>query len=370
MPSGDGLVVRIRPPGGRLTSAQARGIAALASRHAWPTLELTSRANLQLRGVAEADHAPLVAGLAALGLIDASPAAESRRNLLITPFWQQDDGTRELADALGQALMAPAAPVLPAKFGFAIDCGESPVLRHQSADICIERLASTYLVCADGSQAGAPATFDEVVPRALALAQWFVASGGSPAGRGRMAALLARVPLPAGFEAMARTVVRHASPCLGLVPQGCVVGFEFGQMPADTLAALGELGALRVTPWRSLLVEGLRACPPLEGLITDAGDVRLRVAACTGAPGCPQAAAATRGLARELAPLVPPDQVLHVSGCAKGCAHPGATLTLVATTAGFDLIHHGTAASAPDRVGLDAAAAIAHLQERAHAPHL
>ena len=36
-----------------------------------------------------------------------------------------------------------------------------------------------------------------------------------------------------------------------------LVGFEFGQMQAETLAALADLGALRVTPWRMLLIEGL-----------------------------------------------------------------------------------------------------------------
>ena len=76
--------------------------------------------------------------------------------------------------------------------------------------------------------------------------------------------------------------------------------------------------------------------PELAGLITRADDPMLRVIACTGAPGCLQAHAATRPLARALAPHV--TQTLHVSGCAKGCAHPGAApLTLTATPDGFDL---------------------------------
>jgi len=375
MPSGDGLVVRIRPPGGRLTQAQAQGLAALAGQHAWPVLDLTSRANLQLRGVSDTDYPPLMRGLQALGLVDASSAAESRRNLLVTPFWQQGDGTSALAHTLGEALASPQAPALPGKFGFALDCGDDPVLRSASADIRIERNASGYLVYADGadgSPTGAPASIDEVVPLALELAHWFVASGGPLAGRGRMAALLAlaRPPLPSRFGAMPRRTALAVTPPLGLVPQGCVVGFEFGQLPAPTLAALGTLGPLRVTPWRSLLVEGARTLPGLEGLVTRSDDTRLRVAACTGAPGCTQAAAATRGLARELAPLVPDGRVLHVSGCSKGCAHPGATLTLVATAAGFDLIHHGTAASAPDRAAMDAAAIVSHLQHLEHAPRV
>ncbi|MFN7225608.1 MAG: precorrin-3B synthase, partial [Paracoccaceae bacterium] len=48
MLSGDGLVVRVRPPAGALSAAQAAGIAALAARHGNGFVELTNRANLQL----------------------------------------------------------------------------------------------------------------------------------------------------------------------------------------------------------------------------------------------------------------------------------------------------------------------------------
>ena len=81
-------------------------------------------------------------------------------------------------------------------------------------------------------------------------------------------------------------------------------------------------------------------------MITDPADPMLRVVACTGAPGCVQARAATRPLARALAPHL--DRLLHVSGCVKGCAHPAAAdLTLTATPGGFALIRGGTAADAP-----------------------
>jgi len=363
--------VRIRPPGGRLTAAQAQGLAQLANRYAWPLLDLTSRANIQLRGVAAADHPDLMHALQALQLVDASLDAEARRNLLVTPFWQAGDGTTDLAHALAAALAAPDAPTLPSKFGFALDCGAKPVLRDCSADIRIERHANGYLVLADGNPFGAPAAHDEVVPLALQLAQWFVNAGGVQAGRGRMAALLAHTPLPQRFGTTPRLNTAPVEPVFGLMEQGCVVGFEFGQLPAETLAALGALGPLRITPWRSVLIEGLRQAPEslIVGLITQAEDVRLRVAACTGAPGCTQAAAPTRALARELAHAVPAGRVLHVSGCSKGCAHPGATLTLVASATGFDLIPHGTAASAPTLRGLDAAAVVTQLQNlQQHAP--
>jgi precorrin-3B synthase len=94
--------------------------------------------------------------------------------------------------------------------------------------------------------------------------------------------------------------------------------------------------------------------PQGDGLVTDANDPLLRVIACSGAPACTEAHAETRALAAELAQRIPSDSRLHVSGCAKGCAHPGpAPLTLVATAHGFDLVRDGSARDVPVLRGLD-----------------
>ena len=115
-------------------------------------------------------------------------------------------------------------------------------------------------------------------------------------------------------------------------------------MHAETLAAMAN-SPLRITPWRMILIEGAASAPDLPGLITDPTDPRLNVTACTGAPGCPQALQPTRDLARRFAAQVPPGQHLHVSGCAKGCAHPApCDITLTATPQGFTLIRNGRAA--------------------------
>ncbi|EEW24746.1 precorrin-3B synthase [Rhodobacter ferrooxidans] len=338
MASGDGLVVRVRPRGGRLEPAQAAGIAALSRAHGNGVIDLSARANVQLRGVTEASHGPLLEGLRALGLLDESIAAETRRNIVVTPFWDAGDGTQALAQALAKAL-APDAPALPGKFGFAVDTGATPVLRGTAADIRLECSAEgRLLVRADGASTGANVTPETAAETALHLARWFVESGGISESRGRMAAHLARgAVLPGVFreaEALPPGELPQFAP--GTVPQGQLVGFAFGQMQAETLAALAGLWPLRVTPWRMLLIEGLRGTPALPGLITDAHDPLLRVIACTGAPGCPQALQPTRPLARALAAHVPSGQMLHVSGCAKACAHPGqGPVTLLAEAGGF-----------------------------------
>jgi precorrin-3B synthase len=357
MPSGDGWVIRVRPPGGRLTQLQAREIARLARAHGNGTIDLSSRANIHLRGVTEQSYGPLIEGLDALGLIDENPEAEERRNIVLSPFWSPNDGSFELAAALAKSLTAPDAPHLPAKFGFAIDCGPQPVLTNVSADIRLERSADGELICrASGATNAARVSAGTAIGTILALAEWFVRSGGISGERGRMTAHLARgAVLPEVFTEVPAQSVEVFSPEPGPVAQGVLVGFEFGQVPADMLTALSDLGALRVTPWRMLLIEGAHAMPDLSGLITRADDPMLRVIACTGAPGCRQAAQPTRTLARALAPYLPDGVLLHVSGCAKGCAHADpAALTLAAQNEGFDLIRHGRARDVPQRRGLTA----------------
>ncbi|SDP23645.1 precorrin-3B synthase [Afipia sp. GAS231] len=357
MLSGDGWVIRVRPPGGRLTPQQAREIARLAHAHGNGVIDLSSRANIHLRGVTEQSYAPLIEGLDALGLIDDNPEAEERRNIVVSPFWSNGDGSVELAAALAKALTASDAPRLPAKFGFAIDCGPRPVLTNVSADIRLERSADGGLICrANGASNAASVSATTAVSTMLALADWFIQSGGISGERGRMAAHLARgAVLPEIFNDVPAPSIATYSPEPGPVAEGVLVGFEFGQVPAELLGELSSLGALRVTPWRMLLIEGVHAMPDLPGLITRPQDPMLRVIACTGAPGCLQAAQPTRALARSLAPHLPVGAVLHVSGCSKGCAHPGATnFTLTAQAEGFDLIRDGHARDLPLRWGLTA----------------
>lgn len=350
MQSGDGLVVRIRPRASRLSPEQACGIASLATLHGSGLIDLSNRANLQLRGVTEASHPALIEGLRALDLIDADPTDEARRNIITTPFWTDADQTQSLAQQLAEALSAPDAPPLPSKFGFALDTADSPTLRDAAADIWLET-GPDGLLLASHTDLALPVTPETAIPEAIALTHWFLANGGVTEGRGRMAALLKRIPLPNRFVAKRLPAAPRHTP--GLTRQGQLVAFEFGQMQAETLSQLADLGPLRLTPWRMLLIEKFTQAPQICGLITRADDPMLRVIACTGAPGCLQAHAATRPLARALAPKL--TQSLHVSGCAKGCAHPTtAPLTLTATANGFSLIHNGAASGTPLREGLSA----------------
>lgn len=181
MLSGDGLVVRVRPHEGRLSQEQAAGIAALARAHGNGLVEFSNRANVQIRGVAEAGYDALIGGLRGLGLIDADAGAEARRNILCSPFRQSGDPAEQIARDLAAALRQPQAPDVSGKFGYAIDIGPRPVLQDAPADVRLERDAAGGLIlCADGLDRGKPVTADTAVAEMLALAKWFLAhSSGS-----------------------------------------------------------------------------------------------------------------------------------------------------------------------------------------------
>ena len=354
MQSGDGLVARIRPRGGRMSAAQAVAIAELAERYGNGMIDLTGRANLQVRGLRAQGHEALVAALAELALVDADAGIETQRNILVAPFWREGDGTQSLAAELERAL-AERSLGLPAKFGFAVDCGAARLLAQASADIRIEGSADGgLLVRADGAPHGRAVTTADAIDLALSLATWFLASGGATGGRGRMAAHIASgAKLPDALAGDALPAPALAPPAPGVNANGALVGIAFGQMQSATLKFLGECAtSLRLTPWRMILLEGLHEMPEHDGLVADAGDPLLRIAACTGAPACEAAHSETRALAASLAPHLPARARLHVSGCAKGCAHPGvADVTLVATADGFDLIRSGTSRDAPSLRG-------------------
>ena len=339
MMAGDGLLVRIRPRLSRLTAMQARALAQAAQTHGNGTIDLTNRANLQLRGVTEAGWPALLSDLQHHHLVDADPAMEARRTILTAPDWQAGDDTHAIATALLGRL--PDLPDLPPKMGFAIDAGPAPILTRTPADFRIERASDgALLLRAEGRATGCTITANEAPDALIALARWFLATGGAQARR------MARhaVPLPGWATGPHAPAPTRAIP----QPAPAVRGIPFGRIGANMLAAFLHASgaeALRLTPWRRMLVEGGTDAP---GFLT-APSPLMDVDACPGAPACPQASVETRRLATRLAPLVP--GTLHVSGCAKHCAraHP-ADIVLTGRNGRFDLAHPPRSGLSPDQV--------------------
>lgn len=339
MASGDGLVVRVRPRLGRLTPAQAAGIAALSTRFGSGLMDLTRRANLQIRGVTEAGWPMLLDGLRALDLLDPDAATESRRNVILNPEAAPGSPQWHLAAAV-VAVLAPLP--LPAKFGASVG------LAGQSVDITLLPAGALWALHPTGADRHALLPAEDIPQAVQTLAGWFLTHGGAPQGRGRMQALLTRIPPPDWLDRPG-AAPEAPPPLIGRAANGWAVALPFGLLEAAQLATLAH-APLRLTPWRGLLIEGATTPPATPGLILDPADPLLRIHACTGAPSCPQALGDARALARELAPFLPEDETLHVSGCAKGCAHDRPAHTLTATPQGWAEIPHGRADDPPHRI--------------------
>ena len=258
---------------------------------------------------------------------------------------------------------------MPAKFSFVLDAQGRLPLADVDADIRFEasreQELAVYLAGEDALAAEcAPGETGEIAVR---LGRAFVRLAGAGEGSPRrMRALVARqgvtaIFVEAGLEAKSRTrSQRRASlgDLLGAHELGAhvVVGAAaaFGEIAAGRFLTLIErartLGAsgLRLTPWRAFLIAGLdrKAASALLASIAELGfiagvdDPRLRIVACPGAPACMHGHRPVREDAARWAPLMPKGEgvVLHLSGCAKGCARPSPTAaTLTATESGYDL---------------------------------
>lgn len=398
MQSGDGWLARVKPSAGVISAAAARVVGAAASRHGNGHIDLTSRGNLQVRGLSPSSAERLAETILANGLASAEPAVEAVRNVMASPLGPDDPSAAFDSHALAreiEAMLAAEAALqdLPAKFCVLVDGGGALPLAGVTTDIMVRADGTALSVQLEGGTLGTPCPrgmLAETV-KALALAFLRLSRERSEPPR-RMAALVAEIGAGAIFAAGRLTPVAmpdgaRAAPCdaIGFIPipasaAGCFgVGLPFGRMEAAALIGLADLsercgdGSVRTTPWRVLILPRIapEAVEPITdhvdtlGLIADAADPRLHIFACVGAPACQSASVDARGDAARLVAAIPTAEgrSLHVSGCAKSCAHRGpAALTLVGRDGRYDLIRDGGASDRPALAGLTIAEVIALLQ--------
>lgn len=393
MRTGDGLIVRVRPRAGALSVGQCQVIAGLAQRHGNGHIDLTRRANLQIRGLSEQTLAHVWSELSACGLLDASAEAEAVRNVLLSPLAGLDPSevwdVRPMAIALEELLgSTPALWDLPGKFEFLIDGGGQVSLDGETADIRLKVIHTSGAIrvalganCADGLAWISLHDPADAPTGALNVAKAFLAvSDGRGRMRNRMRADIAEAALahmpnaarhPGGVmdlalqDAVSTPAERHGPVRFGGTTVAVGIGAPFGRIEAEALngiATLAEslgIAEVRLSPWRVLYVaaddgraaDALIAAAGAYGLIAAAGSSLMSIDACPGAPACRSGAIPTREMALRLAALMPMRGVssVHVSGCSKGCARSKvADLVLVGTPSGFGVVRNGTAADSPE----------------------
>ncbi|SHK41835.1 precorrin-3B synthase [Bradyrhizobium lablabi] len=390
MQSGDGLIVRVRPRCGMFKPDEMLVLAEAARRFGNGHIDLTRRANLQIRGVGEESLLGLQHVIAGLGLLDPAPEAEAVRNLMVSPLAGIDPtevlDVRGIARELAQLLTSEHALwALPSKFCFIIDGCGTLTLADERADIRIAAIrdgANPSVAIGLDTQAGID-WLGSVSAAAAATAATETASAFlavvSNVKRQRMRAVpaegLASIrsamrsrlnPLELDQRKTQRSSDRHVGlRDLGAGRFAVGVAAPFGRVETAQLEKLaGEMAAfgveeVRLSPWRILYAEvvgALTGNAVLDAarsvdLITDPDDPLLRVEACPGAPACRSTSLDTRGDARRLAALSSRfgfEGTIHVSGCAKGCAKSAAAdLVLVGAESKYGIVRNGTAQECP-----------------------
>jgi precorrin-3B synthase len=373
MLTGDGLLVRLHPPRNALTPDQLAYVAELASRHGNGQIEISGRGNLQLRGIREEAHQALVDDLLEAGLVDEADGDGPNRLVLTSPLAGRAADELLDAAALAQAVERAGRTVsgLPAKFSIVIDGGGALALDGFAADLRLRAVADGMIAFGlPGDHWFGPVVVDEAPVLAVRLLDGFIAASRQSSGqvrrirdlkpdeRNALAALSGLTPLPVLAARPKPTPIGIAAERDGTV--AALAGLRFGRTDTAGLRRLSDLARkagvheIRVSPWRGFAFCGLSADAatslqaPLrsEGLIVEADDPRLAVSACTGAPACTRGEAPVLAdaavLSDAIAPLLADGLSLHVSGCAKSCAHPGrADLTLVGRDGCYDVIVDG-----------------------------
>jgi precorrin-3B synthase len=350
-PGRDGSIARIRLPLGRLTPEAARAVAQAARRYGNGTIEITSRANLQVRGLAETDGAAFAEMLFAAGL-GADPAAEDVLNVMVAPTHGRDRAalidTTPLAKRLLNLLRGtPLYHALSPKFSIGIDGGEAAMPRAHPHDIWLRAMdAESYaigLASSPLSNAVGAVPIAKAEVAIAALLDRVVAGGFS-----RMRDLMAQQqPDLAGFSP-APTLPDAGAGAMPLGVSGMMVGARppLGRLTPDMLEALAKLdGEVRLTPWQSVLLvdaadpeAALKTFSELGFAVTLAAPLAQMIA-CSGSAGCRSGRADTLADALVLAEQLDQPMKIHLSGCDKSCAAAGTLpVTLVAVAPGrYDL---------------------------------
>lgn len=358
MQAKDGWLVRVRPPFGRITAAQAIFLAQIAEREGNGLICLTNRASLQLRGFSHnnALRFPEQAVLAGLGM--ANPEHEKRLALLVSPLAGCDPScapdTLECATALRTALChATSLSALPDKFGFAVDGGGLFTVGLLKADIALQANGAGLWSVVCGHQKSKPAPVQATVELAIKLAQAFIAlpKGKRPARYPETGEILFQAVNQFGYQAdgMGKAAPDPALLAGKMDSALYALNAPLGILTSTMLrncahhARNGD-GILRLTPWHSIILHGIAYTPHVADMVDTSSNPILRVSACMGNAGCTQAEGATQALAKTLAHSLKAGESLHVSGCSKGCAHPAkASWTVVAAQNGYGLIRNGMA---------------------------
>ncbi|MCY7276183.1 MAG: precorrin-3B synthase, partial [Phormidesmis sp. CAN_BIN44] len=333
----DGMLARMRIPGGILTDRQCNAIADLADQSGAGYVQVTNRANVQIREI----HAPISPDvfrrLQTLELAAQTVSLDPIRNIMASPTAGIDSqmliDTRPWVKAFDDYLQSHSElAALSAKFSICFDGGELVSVRDRRNDIALvaHRLPSSeagFRVClnVDGycsSDVGVFILEHQCLEFVVALTQiylgytqdYYSGKGRKPRFRDLLSSwgvehCLERVEQLLGFPLQRETsLLPLSSPSyhhLGIHSQNQTglsyvgIALPLGRLESWQLRELAKLtqtgsGRLCLTPWQTILVPDVSddRLSDLEGAIANLGlhisSIRFNSAlvACSGRTGC------------------------------------------------------------------------------------
>jgi len=357
-------------------------------------MEVTARGSIQIRGLNAVSARQFADEIATLEI-----AAHDGVPILCNPLSGIDAeemlDVTSLAFELRRILARWPAAALDAKVSVAIDGGAKLNLARVPTDIRLTAQSvngEAFLRVAVGGDSTGAVDLGQVAPEDGAEAAWrllgllakrrrhvrardIIAAEGIAIFREALSARPALRWSPACADAnktkQDRQELCRDAPIFALhrLRDGSLargIGLAFGHAETGALERLADAAAvagacgLRAAPDRTLLAIGLTKQSAVDfvaaaeqfGFVTHANDPRRHVLACAGAPLCASAYLATREMAPLIgaaaAPFLAGDTTIHISGCAKGCAHPAAaTLTIVGASSDCSLVADGSARDTP-----------------------
>jgi ferredoxin-nitrite reductase len=378
----DGILSRMRIPGGILSTSQAMAIADLIDQYASGSVQVTNRANLQIRGLTDNINPEVFTHLQELGIGSRLLAVDPIRNIMISPTAgidpQQLLDTRPMVQALDNYLQVhPELAALSPKFSVGFDGGESVSIANRRNDLTLVAQPSassnycfrlylneidTGIVISANYLSVLAALIQVYLEYCLSQSQitkpkprlkHLIADWGLETYLTKVESYL-QFPWQRITDSLPQKEQNyqhlgiHQQLQLGLsylgmaLPLGRLASWQLRELA--NLAELYGSGTLRLTPWQNLLMSDLpdfklpelKQCLAKLGFHSSANRLDSALVACAGSKGCAKAATDTQshGLAliSNLTQRLQLDQPLniHLSGCEKSCAqHHKSDIALV-----------------------------------------
>ena len=366
----DGLLARLRVPGGRLSAKNLRVIATAANQYGNGTLDLTNRSNLQIRGIKQASSGKIIDELIKADLITTDPVHDRLRNITMDPLtglvyeiYDCSDLVKQLDHALSN--LSCRARLSP-KFSIVLDGGgrsQISQLPHDFAFIVKQTNEGTitFNVSINNQSTVLHVSPQELVEKAIEWIEKLCAF--YPEENMRIKKLLKDHDLKTILQVMEGkpfeddtlySLKSKLSPLMGLCDQtqankvAINLSHPTGRLFHFQLIGLAELaqefgqGEVRLTPWQSIIMPHVDQDHIADiwekgealGFLTQEPEQNLQILSCAGSEGCIHGGFETKVKALKIRDAFTdmgfPNQVtIHLSACEKGCATRAKTPYLV-----------------------------------------